>query len=305
MVETPVLYITFARPEYASQSFAAIKKAQPKKLYFYSNKARTDRPDEVARNEEVRSYVKQIDWDCEVKTWFREEYVDVFTSIWGAIDWIFDNEESACVIEEDVVASLAFFDYIDKLIPQYSNNGKVWIISGNNGAPKYNPANCSYFFSHNMDIYGWASWRRVWKSLDKNMSEWPLKRKQKTLKKVWHSNIIAYWHKYIFNKIYKQIDKYNPWDGIFMYNMEHKNGYCITPLENLCSDRGVAGANHNMQDKSLFYDVHTKKPFYDITIPPLKIESTSFDKKYVINVRLKDAVVRNVKRVLFTKLYKK
>ena len=182
MVETPVLYITFARPEYASQSFAAIKKAQPKKLYFYSNKARTDRPDEVARNEEVRSYVKQIDWDCEVKTWFREEYVDVFTSIWGAIDWIFDNEESACVIEEDVVASLAFFDYIDKLIPQYSNNGKVWIISGNNGAPKYNSTNYSYFFSHNMDIYGWASWKRVWKSLDKNMTEWALTRKQNTLK---------------------------------------------------------------------------------------------------------------------------
>lgn len=40
--------------------------------------------------------------------WVRNEYVDVFTSIWGAIDWIFDNENSACVIEEDVVASLAF-----------------------------------------------------------------------------------------------------------------------------------------------------------------------------------------------------
>lgn len=43
--------------------------------------------------------------------------------------------------------------------------------------------------------------------------------------------------------------------------MEHKNGYCITPFENLCSDRGVAGANHNMQEKSLFYDDHTKEPF--------------------------------------------
>lgn len=118
MVDTPVLYIKFARPEYASQSFAAIKKAQPKNLYFYSNKACSDKPDEVTRNEEVRSYVKQIDWDCEVKTWFRNEYVDVFTSIWGTIDWIFDNENSACVIEEDVVASLAFFDFIDKLIPQ-------------------------------------------------------------------------------------------------------------------------------------------------------------------------------------------
>ena len=116
MVDTPVLYITFARPEYASQSFAAIKKAQPKKLYFYSNKARTDRPDEVARNEEVRSYVKQIDWDCEVKTWFREDYVDVYTSLWGAIDWLFDNEEKGIIIEEDVVASLTFYSFVDQII---------------------------------------------------------------------------------------------------------------------------------------------------------------------------------------------
>lgn len=43
-----------------------------------------------------------------------------------------------------------------------------------------------------MDIYGWASWKRVWKSLDKNMTEWALTRKQNTLKKVWHSSIIAY-----------------------------------------------------------------------------------------------------------------
>lgn len=296
MVETPVLYITFARPEYASQSFGAIKKAQPKKLYFYSNKARDEKPDEVARNLEVRSYIGQIDWDCDVKTWFRDEYVDVFTSLWGAIDWIFDNEEKAIVIEEDVVASLAFFDYVDKLIDKYADNEKIWMISGNNGAPQYNPHDCSYFYSHNIDIYGWASWRRVWQSLDRELKDWPKQRKSNCLQDVWSSRIIACWHKYIFDRIYKKMSDYNPWDGIFMYNMEHANGFCITPLQNLNSDRGVSGANHNMNQQSPFFRVDYKQDDYDISNPPDNIQSSGYDIKYVICVKLKNAVIRLIRR---------
>ena len=54
-MDTAVLFETFARPQYARQVFDQIKKAKPKKLYFYSNKARVDRPDEVRNNEEIRS----------------------------------------------------------------------------------------------------------------------------------------------------------------------------------------------------------------------------------------------------------
>lgn len=39
-MDTAVLFETFARPQYARQVFDQIKKAKPKKLYFYSNKAR-------------------------------------------------------------------------------------------------------------------------------------------------------------------------------------------------------------------------------------------------------------------------
>ena len=92
-MDTAVLFETFARPQYARQVFDQIKKAKPKKLYFYSNKARVDRPDEVRNNEEIRSWVKEVDWDCELHTFFREEYVDVYTSVRGAMDWVFDNEE--------------------------------------------------------------------------------------------------------------------------------------------------------------------------------------------------------------------
>lgn len=48
--DTPVLFITFARPEYAREVFNQIKLAEPKKLYFYNNKAHEDNVDEIYRN---------------------------------------------------------------------------------------------------------------------------------------------------------------------------------------------------------------------------------------------------------------
>lgn len=84
-MDTAVLFETFARPQYARQVFDQIKKAKPKKLYFYSNKARVDRPDEVRNNEEIRSWVKEIDWDCELHTFFVKSmwmYIHPYKVLW-------------------------------------------------------------------------------------------------------------------------------------------------------------------------------------------------------------------------------
>ena len=298
MVETPVLYITFARPEYASQSFAAIKKAQPKKMYFYSNKARDEKPDEVARNHEVRSYVEQIDWDCEVKTWFRDEYVDVFTSIWGAIDWIFSNEEKAIVIEEDVVASLAFFDYVEHLIDKYKYNKKVWIISGDNGWPEFNPKGLSYFPTRFPDIYGWASWKDRWDSLDREMKHWPKFKKTKAFHDYYGNFLQRELSSLYFEQVYNKLPKYNPWDFIFTYNMVRSGGYCLMPDRNLVQDIGVMGANHRQSILSPFYNLGTDKDYFDISGEPKEIVPTSYDRKYYYENRLKGLIRRKIKNYL-------
>lgn len=298
MVETPVLYITFARPEYASQSFAAIKKAQPKKLYFYSNKARDEKPDEVARNLEVRSYIEQIDWECDVKTWFRDEYVDVFTSIWGAIDWIFSHEEKAIVIEEDVVASLAFFDYVEKLIEKYRDNKKVWIISGDNGWPEFNPQGLSYFPTRFPDIYGWASWKDRWESLDREMKHWPEFKKSKEFHEYYENLLQRELNSLYFDHVYNKLSNYNPWDFIFTYNMAKNGGYCLMPDRNLVQDIGIMGANHGQAILSPFYNLGTDKDFFEFKFEPEKIEPTSYDSKYYYENRFKGLFKRKVKKYL-------
>lgn len=249
MVVTPVLYITFARPEYASQSFAAIKAAKPKKLYFYSNKARSDRLEEVERNNEVRGYINQIDWECEVKTWFREEYVDVYTSLWGAIDWLFENEPMGIVLEEDCVASGAFFHYCDQLLPKYIDNSKIWIISGNNYTPEANPKKLDYFFVHSAHIYGWASWADRWHALDRKMTRW---NELTWSKRITYSGSTfrAIWLWLKLRRIYKNIDIKSPWDYVFVYNRMLNDGLGIIPCKNLVADIGVDGVHHDSNSGS-------------------------------------------------------
>ena len=131
MVVTPVLFETFIRDDYARQVFDVIKRAKPLKLYFYSNKGR-NQGDEIEKNDRIRSWVKEIDWDCELHTFFREECVDVYTSLKGAVDWVFETEESVIVLEDDVVPTFAFFDFCDQMITKFKDDHRVWNISGDN-----------------------------------------------------------------------------------------------------------------------------------------------------------------------------
>ena len=261
MVNTPVLFETFARPDYARQAFDAIKKAKPRVLFFYSNKARPDRPDEVKRNEEIRSYIKEIDWDCDLHTFFREDYVDVFTSLWGSLDWFFNNVEEGIILEEDCVASLAFFDYCDKLLPLYRKEKKIMLISGDNFTPEYNSKEqYDYFFTRYMHIYGWCTWRDRWKSMDRTMRDWEVVKKN-GIKCYYKHDLPVWFYKVMLNKVYHNKKSYLSWDYITLYNMIKDDKYAIMPSSNLVDNIGDIGANSTVFSKLKVLDKYDKSEY--------------------------------------------
>jgi len=301
MVETPVLIATFARPEYARKTFDAIKKAKPKKLYFYSNKAREDNPEEIKRNKEVRALVKEIDWDCELKTWFRDEYVDVFTSLWGAYDWVFDNEEQAIILEEDCVASLAFFDFCDQLLPKYKDDLRVWLISGNNFIEGYNPSGYDYIFSKFPYLYGWASWSSRWNSIYRN--GFPKK-------EVLNNGIINYiYPSNKYRKISKEIFKRNIdawtniWDYSFTWTMKLNHGFGIIPIKNLVKNIGIDGF-HNKQENKLYHNrkLYTKQKYNIIKTPPYIAPDYRYDMRF-LKIIYKSPVKNRLKRIIKKIIY--
>ena len=243
MVETAVLFQTFARPDYARKVFDAIKVCKPKKFYFYSNKAREERPDELRRNEEIRNWAKEVDWDCELHTWFRDEYVDVYTSLKGAVDWVCENENSWIVLEEDIVPSLAFFSFCDQLINYYRNDKRVWYISGDNFF-NLNPSGYDYIFTHYHWMYGWATWRDRWLSVDwdnlrinemisQGVYNHFYKTKNQAKERI---RMLLRWRSFI--------ERTKCWDYYFGIVCDQNNAVGIRPKQHLITNIGMEGEHH-------------------------------------------------------------
>ena len=281
MAITPVLFMSFSRPDYARKTFDAIKQAKPQILYFYSNKARTDRPDEIARNEEIRNYISEIDWDCDLKTWFRDEYVDVYTSLLGAKQWAFSNEERLIMLEEDCLASPAFFQFCDHFLEMYKDDKTINYITGNNYAIDYKKEGVDHYITRSIHHHGWATWKDRWEKIDFDIL--PIDVIQSgAVRRFYKCSYSAYlfYKRYFYNET-GFIQRTQCWDYIKVLNQIRDNGYTVTPIYNLVQNVGVKGVHENGSYHFQF-EVSNNEKLGDYPFNKACANRPSYDEKYDI-----------------------
>ena len=108
-MQTPVLFLIFNRPDTTKKVFEAIRKIKPKYLYIAADGARPDKEGEQELCEQTRSVIKDIDWDCELKTLLRETNLGCKKAVSSAIEWFFDNVEEGIILEDDTLPNEDFF----------------------------------------------------------------------------------------------------------------------------------------------------------------------------------------------------
>lgn len=161
-LNTAVLFLVFNRLDTTKQVFEAIREAKPPRLYIAADGAREQKDAEDEKVKAVREYIiSNIDWECEVKTLFREQNFGCKMAVSGAIDWFFENEEMGIILEDDCLPSQSFFWFCEELLERYKDDMRVMMISGYNKLQNHEKVN-DYFFSNIGGIWGWASWRRAW-----------------------------------------------------------------------------------------------------------------------------------------------
>ena len=73
MLNTPVLFLIFNRPEITARVFQEIRRAKPARLYIAADGPRLNHPDDQELCNRTRQVCDSIDWGCEVKTLFQDE----------------------------------------------------------------------------------------------------------------------------------------------------------------------------------------------------------------------------------------
>lgn len=119
---------------------------------------------------------------------------------------------------------------------KYKNNKKIFAICGYNPLEKTNFGDGFYFLSNYFLCWGWATWRRSWLSLDKNLNSFVRSGLERNLRQKFKNNIeFRYWKKTI-----KQVqeNKIKTWDIQFGVSVWKNKSYCLLPNMNLVDNIG-------------------------------------------------------------------
>lgn len=235
-LNTAVLFLVFNRLDPVVEVFEVIRQMKPPRFYIAADGARENISGEVEKVKVVRDYIiSNIDWDCEVKTLFREKNLSCGPSVKNAIDWFFDHEEKGIILEDDTKPNKSFFRFCEELLNKYSDDNRIGLISGNNHI-KFEMKELSYTFSKFYWTWGWATWRRAWQNMDFEMSWQNTQYNQSIIKNMGYSKkSILHWQNNIESI---KTNSVNAWDYQWFLSLSTQNQLCIFPSTNLVSNIG-------------------------------------------------------------------
>ena len=176
MLSTPILLITFNRPEHTKRVLEAILAAQPRDLYVFQDGARKGNESDMVKCAEVQKVVCDLtkDTNVELHTNYSEKNLGCGPGPATAITWFFDHVERGMVFEDDCLPSPSIFAFYEELLERYKDDERISIITGTNALSRWRSRKLDYvFIKHGgMTMGCWASWRRAWKMFDFEIKSW-------------------------------------------------------------------------------------------------------------------------------------
>jgi hypothetical protein len=296
-MKVPILFLIFNRPILTLETFESIKKYHPTTLYIAADGPRVKRSGEFELCERTRnSVLKAIDWDCEIKTLFRDENLGCAIAVSSAISWFFSNEEYGIIIEDDCLIHPDFYRLCEELLPVYKNEERIMLITAQNHTPNLAHAN-QLVFTNRAYIWGWASWRRAWDTMDMKLPKYEF---SYLVKKhgFFAACIVFFYYQPRRNKHPESV----LWDGRWDFSVSKNNGLCLSPNVNLSKNTGIECGGTNYPEGGT--DIYAHIPFGSITWPlvlPQKIEPTKekvlADRKEFFRIR-KIGLKQKIKKLL-------
>jgi hypothetical protein len=304
MLNTPVAFIIFNRPDTTERVFQAIRQAQPKKLLVIADGPRSDRLGEAEKCAAARAVIDQVDWDCEVLKNYSDVNLGCGVRPATGIDWVFEQVEEAIILEDDCLPTQSFFHFCQELLERYRDDQRVMLIGGTNQLGEWKSNLQSYHFSCFSGIWGWASWRRAWKFYDYDMKLWNQAAETEFLREYFPAESqYSYW-KNLFQKTYED-DLKTFWDYQWCFARWIQSGLGIIPSINLISNIGFGtDATHTFDETNLLSNLCAGQLASPLIHPSMIIRSTELDdliQTKIFNthkINLQSRVLRKAKNIV-------
>lgn len=255
---TPILLLTFNRPNHTRRVLTEILKQEPRDLYVCQDGPREGNENDRIKCQEVRDVINELisaysknNKYFKLHTLYQPINLGCGSGPAAGISWFFENVEMGIVMEDDCLPHPDFFGYCEELLVRYKDEYQVQFI---NATLYHNRWSCdaSYGFSHYMVTGAWAAWKRCWYGFDLDLRGLNAKALRRRVNTVTKDKTEADWWYFKALEIQRDTEKKSYWDYQMQINLFMHNALTIPPIVNLISNIGFdAEGTHTLSNDGL------------------------------------------------------
>ncbi len=264
----PIIIFTYRRKiDKLIESLSKNKLSIKSELYIFSDGNKNEKDFEEVQ--EVRKYLKTIKGFKGITIIESSVNKGLANSIIGGVSRVIDTYGSVIVLEDDLIVSKDFLDYMNDALKFYEKDSNIWSISAY--APKLeclDTLNADVYLSPRASSWGWATWQDRWECIDWEVEDFLTLKVNKSLK--YKFNLGG-------NDMFKMLElqmlgKIDSWAIRWCYSQFRYNRYTVYPKASKIINDGFGDnkGTHNSGNNSkltLALNHHSVK-FQKLSIEP-------------------------------------
>ena len=184
----PVIIFVYARPDHVKKTIATLKKnylVNKTEIFIYSDAAKNENTIEKVKL--VREY---LDLLLKKNPFKSIRIIKAITnkglgnSVISGVTEIINQYGKVIVLEDDLVSSPDFLQYMNQALSYYEKAINIWSISGYTFKVKF-PQDYKHdvYLSYRGGSWGWATWKDRWEKVDWEVSDYDQFKRDKVLRK--------------------------------------------------------------------------------------------------------------------------
>lgn len=264
MIHAPIVLFTYKRLDTLIKTVEALQQnylASESDLYIFSDAAKSDY--DKALVDKVREYLKTIKGFNTIQIYESNENKGLATSIIEGVSQILKTHENVIVLEDDLVSTKNFLNFMNESLEKFKNEKKIFSISGFsfnlNLEKKY--VYDAYFLNRGWS-WGWATWRDRWEKID-----WEIKDYNEFIKNKKAQKLFSEGGSDLNGMLKKQMTgNLDSWAIRWFYNQFKSGGLTVYPVRSKILNEGFGENATHTKGSSRRYvpnlDNEAKKEIY-------------------------------------------
>lgn len=271
MNNIPVVFFVFKRHSTTYSFLDQFILSGIRKIYIFADGPRNeeDKNDTDLVKKEIQRF-QESHPEIIIITKFNDVNLGLKKNIVQGLNFTFEHEDSAIIVEDDCVTTPDFFKFCSEMLTKYKDVIKVMSVNGTSTGGEFEH---SYDFSRYPQCWGWATWKRAWKMYDPNLTHFTVKKWDMLSKRLNFSPMLKWYWGTMLTMVKAEWVK--TWDFQWSYAHFYHDGLSIAPSVNLIKNIGFDNVATNTKTKSKVSGMATEFMKWPLIHPSKILENKS------------------------------